>query len=238
MLPVLIAYAIPGVMFSVARSRLALPVQFLFLIVNALGVFVGIIYNSQTPDLYENNAHHKIGWIATWVMVAEVVMGLLFAYSGRNKHPSDARYETVTFLPVPPDSRQDDRTSSSHPGYQYRWSRDSGQGTERSSSSLNSLRTDSPERGRRLTRDVQLDEFEEKPIDEPNFMSRKWRFPGSAFVDKHLARRIPGLLSQRVLNSLRVIYIIIERTILPLGFISILTGAVTYGGISVGYSEK
>lgn len=199
---------------------------------------MGIIYNNQTPDLYQNNAHHKIGWIATWVMTAEVIMGLLFAYSGRNKHSVDASHETVAFLPIPPDSPLDDRALTSHLNHPYRWSRDSGQGTERSSSSLHSLRTDSPERGRRLTRDEHYAELEEKPVGEPKFPSRAWRFPGSRFVNKHLTRRVPGLLSQRVLNTLRVFYVIIERTILPLGFIAIVTGGTTYGGIAVSILPK
>jgi len=69
-------------MLSIARSRLAVPTQLLFLALNGCGIFFGIFYNVDTPDLYANNAHHKIGWIATWVMTAQVAMSLLFAFSG------------------------------------------------------------------------------------------------------------------------------------------------------------
>ncbi|WEW60639.1 hypothetical protein PRK78_006126 [Emydomyces testavorans] len=223
-----------GVMFSVSRSRLALPVQFLFLVINALGVFVGILYNGQTPDLYENNAHHKIGWIATWVMIAEVVMGLLFTYSGRNKQVGDATYERVSFLPVSQDSSQDNRASSLRMGHGYRWSGDSGQGTERSSSSLHCPRSSSPERGCLMSRDEEVDDFEEKSADETRNVPGSWQFFRSAFLDKYLTHHIPALLSERVLNILRVVYIIVERTILPLGFIAVVTGGVTYGGIFRG----
>ncbi|TPX25517.1 hypothetical protein DIZ76_010972 [Coccidioides immitis] len=223
-----------GVMFSVARSHLALPVQFLFLVVNAVGLLLGIIYNTQTPDLYVNNSHHKIGWIATWVMIAEVVMGLLFAYSGRNRYVAGSAYERLAFLPVSQDTPQDSRASYSRGDYQYRWSGDSGQGTERCSSSLRSPRSSSMERGRSLSRGNDVDDFEEKPINEAGDITRPRKFLGSRFLDKYLAHRIPGLLSQRALNILKAIYVIIERTILPLGFIALVSGGVTYGGIFRG----
>ena len=93
-------------MFSVSKSRLALPTQFGFLVVNAVAVLCGIIYSNQTPDLYEHNVHTKIGWVATWVMVAEVVMGLLLAYSNGKGHAQDNAYERVAFLSVDTNSRQ------------------------------------------------------------------------------------------------------------------------------------
>ncbi|KAL2364569.1 hypothetical protein RJZ56_002524 [Blastomyces dermatitidis] len=227
-----------GVMLSVARSRLALPAQFVFLIVNALGLLLAAVYNSQVPNLYENNVHNKIGWIATWVMVAEVVMGLLFAYSGGRQGAdtyTGPSYERVAFLPVPTAEDAQNETYPAGPYHQYRWSGDSGQGTERNSSSLRS-RSCSPERGRRMSRPGDHDEFDEKPEDETNdgempMVPGANRFFWSGFVDKFLSRRVPGMLPRRALNIMNVFYVVIERTILILGFIAIATGAVVYGGI-------
>ncbi|KAI1913961.1 hypothetical protein LOZ53_000940 [Ophidiomyces ophidiicola] len=219
-----------GVMFSIARSRLALPAQFIFLIVNALGVLVGIVYNGQTPDLYQNNAHHKVGWIATCVVIAQFVMGLLFAFPRRKSHGKGAAYERVSFIPnlhsFPPDNMEH--------RHQHRWSRDSGQGTERSSSSLHSQRSSSAGRGRRPVQDDEVEEFDEKQAKENKAGSIFERFFRGAALDKFLTFWIPGLLSQRCVNVLRVGFIIVERTILPFGFITIVTGAVTYGGILRG----
>ena len=228
-------------MLSVARSRLALPTQFLFLVVNALGLLLGVVYNSQTPDLYENNAHHKIGWIATWVMSAEVLMGLLFAYGANgqnssNKHAS-APHEREAFLPVSTTGPEDQE--------QYRWSGDSGQGTERSSSSLQ-LQYASADRARQMPRHEETRPFAEKPDDDDDEDDetdvdsyrldspplRRGMFKNSA-VDKFLTKRVPGLFSNRIIRGLRVLHIIIERTILMLGFIAIATGGVTYGGVFV-----
>ena len=108
-------------MLSIARSRSTVPVQLLFLGLNGGGLVFSIIYNANTPDLYPNNSHHEIGWIASWVVTAQVAMGLLFMFSENKTLAGSA--ERVAFLP------QDQSA---------RWSDDSGQGTERDSASLHS----------------------------------------------------------------------------------------------------
>lgn len=203
-------------MLSVARSRYALPSQFVFLVVNAIGLLVGIIYNSQTPDLYENNAHHKIGWIVTWVISVQVTMALIFAYAGRGE-TKFASYERAPFLPVATEETTENR-----------WSGDSGQGTERNSSSLRSCPTspscESPE----------YDGFEKPEHDLPSKPPASRRCLQSTFIDRFLAHRVPNMLSSRVLRILNLVYNVVDRLILPFGFIAITTGAVTYGGIMVG----
>lgn len=54
-----------SVMLSIGRSRLTLPMQAAFPFTNTFGILVSIIYNHKTPDMYENNSHHKIGWAIT-----------------------------------------------------------------------------------------------------------------------------------------------------------------------------
>ena len=90
-------------MLSVARSRYTNFSQFVFLASNALGLVTGVIYNANTPDLYQNNAHHKIGWIATWIMSAHTVVGFL---------RSCKKLEKPRFIPIKSTA--------------YRWSQDSG----------------------------------------------------------------------------------------------------------------
>ena len=215
-------------MLSIARSRLALPTQFVFWIVNAIGVLVGIIYNSQTPDLYENNAHHKIGWIITALASAQVFMTLIFTYAGRGESEVSS-YERATFLPV----STDETASPMHaypPGslHAYRWSRDSGQGTERNSS-LNSRPTsphcDSP------SEDYDGFEKPEEQVRGKPTQGKRW-FQGTV-VDRFLSSRVPAMASSRVLRTLNMAHMVIERIILPFGFAAIATGGVTYGGIMV-----
>ncbi|PIG85786.1 integral membrane protein [Aspergillus arachidicola] len=218
-----------AVMFSVARSRFALPSQFLFLVFNALGLLLGIIYNSQTPDLYENNAHHKIGWIATWVISAQVIMSLIFAYAGRGE--SDATsYERAAFLPVSTDEMAETPTHPTGIHHEYRWSRDSGQDTEVNSASLHSR----PSSSTCASPSEEYDTFvkPEAQYPEQPAQSRGWLH--STFVNRFLASRVPRMVSSRALRILTIFYLVIDRIILPFGFIAIATGAVTYGGIMRG----
>ena len=213
-------------MLSIARSRLAIPSQFLFMVVNAFGLLLGIIYNSQTPDLYENNAHHKIGWIITWVVSAQSILSLIFAYAGRGKSESkSSSFERATFLPVATDDHESPYPSG--PMHEYRWSRDSGQGTEPSPSihSPGSPSCESP---------AEYDGFEkpEEDMPAPSQEPRGWFH--SNFVGRFLSNRVPGMVSSRALRILNGVYNVIDRIILPFGFTALLTGAVTYGGIFRG----
>lgn len=217
-------------MLSIARSRLALPSQFIFLVLNAIAVLIGIIYNGQTPDLYENNAHHKLGWVVTWVATAQVVMTLIFTYAGRGQSEDASSHERGAFLPVSTDENVSPLQSyPSRAFHDYRWSGDSGQGTERASSSLHS-RPMSP------NCDSTSDDYDgfEKPEDQVRDKpsgGRRW-LQGTV-VDRFLSSRVPAMVSNRVLRGLNATHMVIERVILPLGFAAIATGGVTYGGIMV-----
>lgn len=200
-------------MLSIARSRLTIPAQLVFAAVNAAGMVLGVAFNAATPDMYPKNAHHRIGWIATCVVGVEISLSLLFAIAGRGSDQGASRtvhgHEAAAFIPVPSDE----------PEMPVRWSGDSGQGTE--PSSVAHSRTSS------LTPPWKFEHVDEDGSDEPEG-SLPFRATG------FLARRVPVLLSSRVLKVLNVVYIVIERTIIPLGFIAMATGAVTYGGIFRG----
>ncbi|OJJ84567.1 Ytp1 family protein [Aspergillus glaucus CBS 516.65] len=220
-----------GVMLSVAGSRFALPTQFLFLIVNAFGMLLGIVYNNQTPDLYPNNAHHKIGWIASSVACAQMAMSLIFTYAGRGD-ADVAASERAAFIPVSTDEMA--HHAHSYPTsalHEYSWSGDSGQDTERDSSihSGPSLPTCVPPSADYV--DFEKPEEDDLHGGKPAG-SRSWL--RNTFVDRFLASRVPGMVSSRVLGILNVVYMVIDRILLPFGFIAIATGGVTYGGIMRG----
>ncbi|KAL4805185.1 hypothetical protein BDV18DRAFT_142045 [Aspergillus unguis] len=221
-------FALPtAVMLSIARSKLALLSQFLFLVLNAVGLFIGIVYNSQTPDLYENNAHHKIGWIATWVVSAQIILSLIFAYAGRGEK-EESVYDRAQFLPV---ATHDDMTESlaglpAGIRHEYRWSRDSGQGTEQNTASLHSRASSSC-----ASPHEEYDGFEKPEEDVPEQMPESRGFFRIAIFDRFLAKRVPSLVSGRALRILSFAYDVIDRLILQFGSVAILTGAVTYGGI-------
>lgn len=214
-------------MLSIARSRLALPTQLVFLVFNAIGLLIGIVYNNQTPDLYENNAHHKIGWIITWVASAQVVMILIFAYAGRGESEVSS-YERAAFFRVSNDEVVSPLQSYSTGAFHdFRWSRDSGQGTEQNSSLYS--RSASP----RSDLNSEDNGFE-KPEDQVRRKSiRCWRWFQDTVVDRFLSSRVPAMVSDRVLRVLDFIHMVLERIIMPFGFVAITSGSVTYGGLMV-----
>ncbi|KAJ5206358.1 hypothetical protein N7491_003022 [Penicillium cf. griseofulvum] len=214
-----------AVVLSIARSWLALPSQFIFLAFNAFGVLLGVIYNSQTPDLYENNAHHKIGWVATCVVSAQLVLALLFAYAGRGKSSAPS-YEHAAFFPVATEDHDTEHACLNGAMREHRWSRDSGQGTDSNSSihSPGSSSCDSP---------TEYDGFE-KPEELRAKVTPQHGWIHHTRVGRFLSQTVPGLIPSRVLRILNVVYNIVDRVILPFGFAAIATGAVTYGGIMRG----
>lgn len=210
-----------AVMLSIAHSRFTIPTQFVFILVNGLAIFFGLIYNASTPDLYVNNAHHKIGWIASSVVVAQFVVGVIYAYSGRRtKHVSTNHYERAAFLPVSAQNMLQHQQMYT-PVHEYRWSGDSGQGTSCPTSPIEEHHLDKPEE-------------DEEDVDVPTPLARGWL--RNSFLDKFFSSRVPGLMSNRVLSALRLVYNIIDRIILPFGFIALATGAITYGGIFKAHS--
>jgi hypothetical protein len=104
-------------MFSIARSRYSTFVNLGFLVVNVLGFLFGMVYNMNTPDLYENNAHHKIGWIFSSFALVWVVLGLVRNLTGPKKSV-DMSYQPLA------------QQGEEHP----RWSDDSGRATLRNMS--------------------------------------------------------------------------------------------------------
>ncbi|KAM5443348.1 hypothetical protein MferCBS31731_001669 [Microsporum ferrugineum] len=214
-----------GVVFSVAKSRFALPTQFGFLVINAVALLCGFIYSNQTPDLYENNAHTKIGWIATWAMVAKMVMGLILSYSGSRNATDNKAYERVAFLSVDTGSSRV-RSYPQAASRQHRWSGDSGQGSEEHTYSPRS-------RCSSFEHDRLEGEEPEVPIIESRDKPAHWLSPIGS-INKYLTSRVPQLASQRVVGALTVSHTIIERTILILGFFALTSGAVVYTGIFRG----
>jgi hypothetical protein len=219
-------------MLSVARSRFTLPAQAVFLVTNALSLLMSIAYTRSTPDLYKNNSHHKIGWAVSGIAAAWVFMAFIEAWT----RPSDADRDGMVLRQM--------RTTAI-PDYQHserwrdidvsRWSGDSGQGTERNSDSLcghsdsdriSSGRNCSPASPSRQHRDA----FEEVEFEADE---EKTSFLGGSVRNKYLSWRPTSLAFHRWIKIWLVLYSLIDRTILVLGFLALTTGGVVYGGVFV-----
>jgi hypothetical protein len=123
------------------------------------------------------------------------------------------------------ESQQPYSTDTAH---EYRWSGDSGQGTERNSASLRSC----PSPTETLTPPDEFEHYGKLDEDTDDAPVPRYSFQNT-ILGRFFSTRMPRLASVRVLRMFHVAYIIIDRICLSFGFIAITTGGVTYGGIFV-----
>lgn len=200
-------------MVSIAKSRYTLLSQGAFFALNGIGVFVGTIFNANTPDLYENNAHHKMGWIFTWFSLAWVLIGIVNIYAKKSTSgKSFFRFRLPSYQQLDQNEDRQDR----------RWSNDSGNET-------GATLSPSSERGQGSFSE-ELPSFgkaeDEEEVSNPRVIQ-------NARLDKFLTKHIRKHAIGTPLLILRIIYSIFERTLLLLGFAALLSGLVTYGGLFV-----
>ncbi|GJC87358.1 putative membrane protein C3B8.06 [Colletotrichum liriopes] len=223
-----------AVMLSIARSRYTLALQFVFLAVNALGVLLGTIYNASTPDLYPNNAHHKLGWLVTWIVSAQVLIGLLGRVAGALKEKRRGAYdqnEYRSFIPVSTAAMAEHhRMNGPRFASEYRLSNDSGQGTEPCTESLrsHSRSSSSNEVSPRMSVDHRK-EYIEDDDDLEDGLSMPMPSSGDEKKANRILAKIAGKISSRVWKGLLFVYNSVDRVILPLGSVVLCLGIVTYG---------
>lgn len=229
-------------MLSIARSRYTLPTQFVFIATNAIGVLFSTIYNTNTPDLYPNNAHHKLGWLVTWVLSVQVVVGLLGRVAGALKKDggdaaSDAA-ERQSFIPV--SHAKMDEHQRLH-GARYspigRYSNDSGHGTEPNTESLRSHSfSSSPEPLASPTGESHA--HKEFAQDDDDLEGDLHSAPRSGGIVRKLVTKVGNKISSRVWKVLIFGYNFVDRTSLILGFITLATGIITLGRFFVSRWHK
>ncbi|MCJ1308616.1 hypothetical protein MMC25_002269 [Agyrium rufum] len=218
-----------GVMLSIARSRYSFISQVIFLVANALGLIVAIIYDSRTPDLYEDNSHHKFGWAVTWIAI---VHAILSAVSRRASEATGQKYNT---------EREQSQSLYHHDLLQHyqkihhfedgsldRYSHDSGHGTDASTTRSGSLLPTN--NGISTTEGKETDHMLEGHSQEEVIPESHWWLSNDraySFVARHTA----WTQGSRVGVLVRVLNMVIERTILILGFVVFATGLVTYAGV-------
>lgn len=219
-------------MLSISRSRLNLAAQSGFFIVNSGGVILAMLYNSRTPDLYPHNAHHTIGWLLTWATVAQVCLALIAA-SARlrgEKRSSEEHLPFIQSLQQSVGGSQWANNPEDAPG--YRFSDDSGHGTEQNDESLRGNSSSSLEDDRSLMNGINR-KYYEAESDDLASSSKRSRHTLMKRLRAVISGKVPLYVSSRVTGLLRIIEAIITRTILIQGFVGITTGAVTYAGLFV-----
>lgn len=204
---------VSDVMLSISGSRYRTSAQTGFLVLNGVGLALGVIYNAKTPDLYSHNAHHKLGWVISVLVLVQVVTGLL---ANVRRSPHDQAYRSLPQGAVDNTSLPRTRFLRIVP---TRFSQDSGHGTASESSSRSTSYSEES-RGDH--------EFEQVPLnhDQHPYNKSRWSWMQST---KPLS-----MGSGRVQALLRLYYNAIDRTVLLLGFAALATGWITYGGLFKG----
>ena len=212
-------------MLNVARSSLALAAQIGFFSLNGFGLLVGALYSGRTPILYENNLHHKLGWAVTWAVLAQIIIGLLRCGKGENKTEKAHREERLAFMPAGREHMTGyQRLQPGSIASMHRYSHDSAHGTESNTSSSDS--TDFLREGK----DEETPHVADQAPDHDIPYEANPQLLGSVKLFRRLSR-MSQLLPYRIRKLLSLYYDAVDILILIIGFILILTGFVTYGGV-------
>jgi Domain of unknown function (DUF2427) len=233
-------------MLGVAQSPYHIPVQIAFLAMTGVGVIFAILYNSATPDFYENNAHHKIGWVIVWALVAQVVTGLIRGVAryvnGDGLSRSGDISDEAEDMFMLGDDEEDDETVETKPHLEFhRISSDSGNetgdSTPRAGSSSGPSSSASRD-NRRSSENTLLDRDDrERQFHALNKVSHPRN--ADSKIENYLAKKFQNRgwrsrISHRGAFIAKVIHAIIGRPIFCLGFIQICTGLATVTGIFKG----
>ncbi len=211
-----------SIMLTLAQSPFRLPVQFGFLVLNALAVFFSILYNANTPNLYEGNAHHGFGWVVTWIVGVQMLLALINAYAQSGKSLSLAEGRDGGKEEYSPLNAEELYKKES---YSYS---DSGQGASIGRSGTGSA-TSLPQPPTAPTAD-------HRDFNDVLLAPAPQSF-GSRYAFGSYLARIDSMLNTLSSLTLRILGFaenFINRTILLLGYAAILTGIATYGGLFRG----
>ena len=218
-------------MLSVSRSWLALPAQLSFLGLHSVGLLLGAVYSFKTPDLYENNSHNKIGWIITWVVVAQCIIGLVKLAVNFKKY-DDYAEEQCAYSPITIEALTQQHQEAYLPD-DYRYSRDSGHFTASETSrsqSISSMHDQESEEHQKFL------QYQDKHADTDPEYAEKQGFLRSTKAQS-VATYIAAMISQRTMKALSFAYHIIDCLSMLFGFVAIVSGAAVYGGVFVSYSQ-
>jgi hypothetical protein len=212
----------PALMLSVARSKYHLPAQLLFHSINGLGMFAGFVYNHSTPDLYVSNSHHPIGWVVTSLTVLWTLLSFAAVYANKKKtHERQSVASRTTSQHQAEDASFEDYVDSPST---YRYSRDSGNfsGGSRSNSSDSIFEKEET---------IPLQENQDRNDFDKHHAKEFGSFLRGTRLNNAFVRAARFASHVRILATLRISQIILEKFLLLLGFLAVTSGFIIYGGL-------
>ena len=216
-------------MLSVSRSRLALPAQLFFLGLHAVGLLLGTVYKSKTPDLYQNNAHNKIGWVVTSVVVIQCVIGFV-KLTVPQKQPQEVDADPQTALLHMSTQASVQHPQTTDPPNEYRYSRDSGHYTASEASRSQSV---SSMQDQEDLEHQKFLEYEVPHADTDADYTEKQGILSS--TQSRFAAQITAMMTKRTTRAMNLLYNTMDYTSLPLGFVAVVSGSVVYFGVFVSH---
>lgn len=194
--------------------------QLSFFVLNGLGLFFGIVYNVNTPDLYENNSHHTMGWVFTWFSLAWIFLATLNSYTRAPSGHLQFAQNSGLYERLP---------EAEEATLETRWSGDTTGRLERRDSAVPESNTPTSERTAVNFND-DLSPYSKASTPESD---ARPGLLGSARLDRFLSKQLQLLGTGISGLLLRTLHGLLERTLVIQGFTVLLAGIVTYGGIFV-----
>lgn len=178
-----------------------------------------MIYNARTPDLYPHNAHHKLGWILTWMVCAQIGLQRLGTFFARSS--GKTRQQHAPYMPVDGDASAEQHRLQRLPTDEYRYSNDSDEATQIGSppSPHGSLAT--------LADAADLTSGEQRQWQNEQDDLSNWDYRSR----KHWISK--GALIRALTRISPILCVVVDRVILILGFVGAMTGIVAYTGVFV-----
>lgn len=155
-----------------------------------------------------------MGWAVSWIATVWFLMTFLNLYMARYQKAKERHAMTADNI------AQYDRLQDQD----QRWSRDSGHDSATLCSGSRSPSSDS----------APLHKFEipEEGDDEDVGFDEQGAI-GNGLIDRFFSRKVPRISSGRALTAFKVVFTLIERCMPVLGFVSLISGGVVYGGLYV-----
>ena len=215
-------------MLSAARSRPAVLVQLGFLGINCMGLLFSAIYTSNVPDLYEGNAHHTLGWILVWIVVAQCIMAVIKLYADRPRLVG--RLHNVSPTPISAEAMaQHHQLHGTFAQQRGGYTDDAGNGTASETPRTDSM-SGTTDCGDEFLHDVQKPQDADSEVDVTEKRSLLGRNAADRFLSNMRVRR-------KLMSVINTVYQLVNYSILLLGFVAITTGVVLYGGIFVSFAR-
>ncbi|ODQ56374.1 hypothetical protein SAICODRAFT_4555 [Saitoella complicata NRRL Y-17804] len=220
-----------GVMFGVAQSPFHVPVQLAFLGLTALGTAFAILYNSMTPDMYENNSHHNMGWVLIAMLGAQAVSGIIRGFVRWSKSSKNEEHVFVLANTEDPDMDE----SHFNQG-QARWSESEAGNTssgESQGTAVSGPSTPTEVNSPRYLGDHDEEQPFAKEFAEPERGSERivlQKIFGLKIFEKAGLTSVSGTFSALT----RIFHAVLGRPMFVLGYAQFCMGIVTYTGIFKG----